>query len=113
MVLVAVVCFALGRWFWRTNKLSALACRHSDHRTTGFGFWWGLAQQYVLQGFINRRAQSVLGKGWLSVLLVAAVFSALHLPNVWLVVVTLTGGVIWAAFINARRTSSRSPCPIR
>ena len=29
-------------------------------------------------------------------LLVAAVFSALHLPNIWLAVATFTGGVVWA-----------------
>ncbi len=95
MVLVAVVCFALGRRFGGQTSFQEW------HPGTiivqlALGFGWGLAQQYVLQGFINRRAQLVLGKGWLSVLLVAAVFSALHLPNVWLVVATFTGGIIWA-----------------
>ena len=97
MVLVAVVCFVLGR------RLGGQTNFHAWHAGTpiavqlALGFGWGLAQQYVLQGFINRRAQVVLGKGWLSVLLVAAVFSALHLPNVWLAVATFTGGVVWAA----------------
>src|SRR6185503_5570526 len=31
--------------------------------------FWALFQQYALQGFINRRAQVVAGKGWKSVLL--------------------------------------------
>lgn len=61
------------------------------------GFGWGLVQQYVLQGFINRRAEIIWGQNWLSVLLVAVIFGALHLPNPWLSFVTFAGGAIWAA----------------
>ena len=57
---------------------------------------WALFQQYALNGFINRRAQLALGKGTKSIILVAIVFSLLHLPNVLLAVVTLIGGIIWA-----------------
>jgi membrane protease YdiL (CAAX protease family) len=66
------------------------------------GALWGLAQQYVLQAFINRRTVIVLGQGWVSVLVVAAIFSGLHLPNVWLVVITFIGGLIWAAVYQRR-----------
>lgn len=57
---------------------------------------WGFAQQYVMQGFINRRAQLVWGRGWPSILLVALIFSLLHLPNLWLSVATFLGGAILA-----------------
>jgi membrane protease YdiL (CAAX protease family) len=62
---------------------------------------WGLLQHYVLQGFINRRAQIIWGTGWLSVIVTAIVFSLLHLPNPALMGATLIGGLIWA-FIYQR-----------
>lgn len=58
---------------------------------------WVLFQQYALNGFINRRAQLILGKGMSSVALVAVVFGILHLPNLGLAILTLMAGFIWAA----------------
>ncbi|HEX8136586.1 MAG TPA: CPBP family intramembrane glutamic endopeptidase [Pyrinomonadaceae bacterium] len=57
---------------------------------------WGLLQQYVMQGFVNRRAQIIWGKGWPGILLVGAIFAVLHLPNLWLTVATFAGGLILA-----------------
>lgn len=61
------------------------------------GVLWGFVQQYVLQAFVNRRAQIIWGAGTTSVILTALTFAVLHLPNPWLMVITLFGGLVWAA----------------
>lgn len=59
--------------------------------------FWALLQQYALQAFMNRRAQLAVGQGYKSIVLVAVVFSILHLPNLALSGLTLMGGLIWGA----------------
>ncbi len=57
---------------------------------------WALLQQYVLQGYINRRARFLWGAGWRSIMLTAIVFALLHAPNPGLMAMTFTGGLLWA-----------------
>jgi len=97
VVVTALLCVVVG-WKlgtpvnflrWHPNRYLALQF--------AVGFGWALAQQYVLQGFVNRRAMVLVGRGWQSVLIVAAVFGLLHLPNIRIAAITFVGGLIWAA----------------
>jgi membrane protease YdiL (CAAX protease family) len=65
----------------------------------------GIVQQYLLQGFIYRRIRFMLTGGvaegrtdriWMSILLTASIFSLIHAPNLMLMFLTLTGGIIWS-----------------
>jgi len=63
---------------------------------------WALFQQYVLNGFINRRAQLAFGSGLKSIVLVAGIFALLHFPNPLLAILTFVGGLVWAAVYQRR-----------
>jgi membrane protease YdiL (CAAX protease family) len=97
MFLIAIICLIAGWWFGGEMNFLRWHSGRPIAAQLALGFGWGLLQQYVLQGFINRRAQVIWGQNWVSVLIVAVVFGGLHLPNPWLTVVTLVGGAIWAA----------------
>jgi membrane protease YdiL (CAAX protease family) len=96
MLVIGLVSLAIGYFSgtrpdffrWHSERLIVVQL--------ALGFGWGLLQQYVLQGFINRRAQIIWGPGPISVLLTAAIFAGLHFPNPSLMVVTFIGGLVWA-----------------
>ena len=97
LVLTALLCLLIG---WRLGTpVNFLRWHPNRYLIVQFavGFSWALMQQYVLQGFVNRRAMIVAGRGWVSILIVAAVFGVLHLPNIWVTAITFVGGLVWAA----------------
>ncbi|HVF86365.1 MAG TPA: CPBP family intramembrane glutamic endopeptidase [Pyrinomonadaceae bacterium] len=95
MLVATILCVSFGWW---SGNLNFLRWRggQSIWGMPVLGIAWGLLQQSVLQGFINRRAQIIWGRGTISVLVVALIFGALHLPNPALTVATFVGGVVWA-----------------
>lgn len=60
---------------------------------------WGTLQQYLLNGYFVRRLASLLpGTGRLVPLIAAILFMSAHIPNLFLMALTLAGGYFAAAF---------------
>jgi uncharacterized protein len=86
---------------------------HSLHRSTHFEInlfivpFWGVIQQYVLQGFIYRRVGFLLVDASAfsrvtekqvrnTIIVTAAIFAFLHLPNLALSLLTFAAALLWS-----------------
>jgi len=60
---------------------------------------WGGGQQWILQTVFLREAQRVTSRR-AGIVVAAALFASLHLPNPWLTTLTLVGAVGWGAIYD-------------
>ena len=121
---------ALREWEWGFDRRALVPCLRADALVTLpavvailiAGTWlgtlhdrrdflgslgglivWGGAQQWILQTVVLREAQRVTSPR-AAIVLAAALFAAIHLPNPFLTAVTFAGGLAWCA-IYARHPS--------
>lgn len=68
------------------------------------GYFWVLGQQIILNSYLTNRLYSLSGQKFLpTILMVGVFFSLIHLPNLFLVLVTWPGGMIMSAIFLKRK----------
>lgn len=60
---------------------------------------WGGGQQWILQTVFLREAQRATSRG-AGIVIAAALFASLHLPNSWLTMLTFVGAIGWCAIYD-------------
>src|SRR6185295_6936690 len=60
---------------------------------------WGGGQQWILQTVFLRDAQRATSPRF-GILVAAALFASLHLPNPWLTMLTFAGAIGWCAIYD-------------
>ena len=87
LVALIAILIAVGLFAGTVRRMSF------DAAMAGFGLYlpWGLFQQYLLNGYFLRRFEMALRPGAAGVL-ASLLFSLAHLPNWFLMPITLVGG---------------------
>lgn len=68
------------------------------------GYFWALGQQIILNSYLTNRLYSLSNKKILPTVLTAGIiFSLLHLPNLFLTLATLPGGIMMSAIFLKRK----------
>jgi hypothetical protein len=68
------------------------------------GYFWALGQQIILNSYLTNRLYSLSNSRTVpTILVVGIIFSLLHLPNIFLTLATLPGGIIMSAIFLKRK----------
>jgi membrane protease YdiL (CAAX protease family) len=107
---------AFGSALWMSAVLTAVAAiaiyvaglqlgtwqvRRDPWTTIALLIPWGLGQQFALHTVFLREAQATAGRS-AGIIVAAALFAALHLPNPFLTVMTFAGALAWCWIYDRR-----------
>jgi membrane protease YdiL (CAAX protease family) len=87
-VVGVVIILAVG------DALDMLHPRRAVGRSLLYLTVWGAGQQFALQTVLLREARAWMSRG-AAVIVAAAVFGAIHLPNPFLAPITFAAGLVW------------------
>ncbi len=65
---------------------------------------WALFQQFVLQSYFFVRLEFIVGNSRRAVAVCAALFSLLHIPNPFLMLITLAAGLVFCELFRRHRS---------
>jgi membrane protease YdiL (CAAX protease family) len=81
------------------DVLDTLHKRRAVGRSLLYLFVWGAGQQFALQTVLLREASMWMSRG-AAVIVAAAVFGAIHLPNPFLAPITFAAGLVWCGIYS-------------
>ena len=96
---MAVTAIAVAMTLAAGEVLGTLHPRRAVGRSLAFLTLWGGGQQFVLQTVVLREAREFMPRG-AAIIVSAALFSTVHLPNPFLAGVTFVAALVWCSIYS-------------